>query len=130
VEANDKDQAGEDFAAAVRRYNDGDHRAAADEFMAFFEKWPRHPAADNALYMAGLGLSAAGDCAAALPWFSRVEREFPAGDAVPAAILEEGRCRARLKESGPARAAFEKLRKEFPGTTEAEQARVALERMR
>lgn len=114
------------FAEAVQRLNDGEHAEAQAMLLAFAAKWPRHTAADDALYLAGLSRSASGDCAGALPLFDRVPAEYPASDQLSHVLLEKGRCLARLKRP-EARAVLEQLAQEFPDSTEAAQARLLID---
>lgn len=114
------------FAAAVQRFNDGDRAGAASDFEAFARNYPSHAAADNALYLCGLSRALAGDCKAALLWFDRVDREYPAGDAVPPSLLEAARCEQRLKNQEGAKSRFARLVSTYPDTPEGAQARLAL----
>lgn len=114
------------FAEAVQRLNDGEHAEAQEMLLAFAARWPRHTAADDALYLAGLSRSASGDCAGALPIFDRVPAEYPATDQLAHVLLEKGRCLLRLKRP-EARPTLEQLSQEFPDSTEAAQARLLLD---
>ena len=114
------------FAQAVQHLNDGENAEAQTELLAFAATWPRHSAADNAIYLAGLSRAATGDCAGALPLFDRVPAEYPAGDAIPGALLEKGRCLSTLKRPEAANT-LTKLTEDFPDSPEATQARQLLE---
>jgi TolA-binding protein len=128
VDAVLRDAAGADhaYAQAVQLLNEGAHAEAQRALVAFAAAHPRHEAADNALYLAGLSLAATGDCKAALPLLHRVPAEYPAGDAVAPALLESARCLTRLHEP-EARSALAKVTLEFPDTAEAVQARQLLD---
>jgi TolA-binding protein len=123
-----RDVAGADhaYAQAVQLLNEGAHAEAQRALVAFAATHPRHEAADNALYLAGLSLAATGDCKAALPLLHRVPAEYPAGDAVAPALLESARCLTRLHEP-EARSALARVTLEFPDTAEAVQARQLLD---
>ena len=114
------------FAQAVQHLNDGEHAEAQAELLAFAAAHPRHAAADNAIYLAGLSRAATGDCAGALPLFDRVPAEYPAGDAIPGALLEKGRCLSTLKRPEAA-STLTRLTEEFPDSPEASQARQLLD---
>ncbi len=114
------------FARAVQRLNDGDRGGAQGDLLAFAASHPRHAAADNAVYLAGLAASQSGNCPGALPLFVRVEQEYPAGDAVPQARLEEARCLLKLGRSGEAKEKLAALEKDHPDVPEASQARALL----
>jgi TolA-binding protein len=128
VDAYLRDVAGADhsFAQAVQLLNDGAHVEAQRALLAFAAAHPRHEAADNALYLAGLSLAVTGDCKAALPLLRRVPVEYPAGDAVAPALLESARCLTRLQQP-EARSALARVTSEFPDTAEAVQARQLLD---
>lgn len=106
------------WATAVQKLNDGDHAGAEVEFLAFAAAHPQHPAADNALYYAGLVREVRGDCEGALPLLASVPQRYPAGDAVPQALLEHGRCLRILSRRAEAKEVLTKLVKEHAGAPE------------
>jgi TolA-binding protein len=114
------------FAEAVKKLNDGGLAAAEVELLAFAQKHPRHNAADNALYLAGLIRQNRGDCDSAVPLFDRVPREYPAGDSVAPALLEKGRCLRMLQHADEARRTLARLVAEHPGAVEVTTARELL----
>jgi TolA-binding protein len=124
AEAADADHA---WSVAVQKLNDGDHDAAEIDLLAFAERHPRHTAADNALYLAGLVREVKGDCAGALRLFDSVPARYPAGDAVPQALLEKGRCLRILGKKAEAKAALAQLGFEHPDAPEAGVARQLLD---
>jgi TolA-binding protein len=123
AQAFDADQA---WAEAVRKLNDGNHQAAEIEFLAFVAAHPHHTAADNALYLAGLVREVRGDCAGALQLFESVPIKYPAGDAVPQALLEGGRCLRLLGRGAEAKKILFQLEREHPDATEAAAGRQLL----
>ena len=110
------------FAEAVSLLNDGNYLSAQTAFLSFAAHHPRHAAADQAVYYAGLARAASGDCKGALAQFSRVERDYPRGDALTAAALESGRCLLKIGQKEDGRVALERLLKQHPGSPEASQA--------
>lgn len=116
------------WAKAVRELNDGQHAEAERDFLAFAAENPHHSAADNALALAGLAREVRGDCKGALPLFESVPVNYPAGDAVPQAMLERGRCLSILGRGAEAKPLLEQLVHDHPDAPEAEQARRLLER--
>ena len=114
------------FAQAVQRLNDGAHPEAQALLLAFAARWPRHSAADNALYLAGLSRAATGDCPGAVAVFDRVPAEYPATDQLAPVLLEKGRCQARMKRQLEAHQTLSRLTDEFPDSAEAAQARLLL----
>jgi TolA-binding protein len=120
-------EADHSFAAAVRELNDGKLESAEVDLLGFAEKYPRHSAADNALYLAGLILQNRGDCENAIPLFDRVPREYPAGDSVAPALLEKGRCLRMLQHGDEARLTLSRLLAEHPQAVEVTSARQLLQ---
>jgi len=120
-------EADHSFASAVRELNDGKLESAEVDLLGFAEKYPRHSAADNALYLAGLILQNRGDCENAIPLFDRVPREYPAGDSVAPALLEKGRCQRMLQHGDEARRTLSRLLAEHPQAVEVTSARQLLQ---
>ena len=110
------------WAAAVQEFNDGQREKAEKDFLAFAGRYPRHSAADNALALAGLARELRGDCKNALPLFESVPQKYPAGDAVPQALLERGRCLRILGRKEDATPVLQQLLKDHPDSPEAQQA--------
>jgi TolA-binding protein len=115
------------WAEAVRKLNAGRHAEAEADFLAFVAAHPRHSAADNALYLAGLVREVRGDCAGALQLFENVPLKYPAGDAVPQAQLERGRCLRILGRKDEARSVLNQLGLEHPHASETAQSRQLLQ---
>jgi TolA-binding protein len=120
-------EADHSFAQAVRKLNEGELESAEADLLAFARMHPRHSAADNALYLAGLIRQNQGDCEGALPLFDRVPREYPAGDSVPPALLEKGRCLRMLQQAEEARRTLSRLLAEHPQAVEVTAARQILQ---
>jgi TolA-binding protein len=120
-------EADHSFASAVRKLNDGSLAAAEGDLLTFAEKYPRHSAADNALYLAGLIRQNRGDCETAVPLFDRVPRDYPAGDSVAPALLEKGRCLRMLQHAEEARRTLARLLAEHPQAVEVTTARQILQ---
>ena len=115
------------WAEAVQKLNEGHHAEAEAELLAFVAAYPQHSAADNALYLAGLVREVRGDCASALELFESVPRRYPAGDAVPQAQLERGRCLRILGRRDEARSVLNQLAMEHPHASETAQMRQLLQ---
>ncbi len=115
------------WAEAVQKLNEGRHAEAEAELLAFVAAYPRHSAADNALYLAGLVREIRGDCASALELFESVPRRYPAGDAVPQAQLERARCLRILGRKDEAKSVLNQLALEHPHASETAQSRELLQ---
>ncbi len=114
------------FAQAVGKLNRGELQTAESELLAFAGEHPRHTAADNALYLAGLIREHNGDCAGAVALFERVPLTYPAGDAVLPSLVEKGRCLTRMHRKDEARELFAKIVREHPEGVEGGAARQLL----
>jgi TolA-binding protein len=117
------------FAASVRRYNEGDRKTARDELLAFAAAHPRHDAADNALYLAGMVFVSESHCAEGATYFSQVVREYPDSDAVGPSLLALGQCELGQGRREKARSYFERVLVESPVSAEATQAEAALQEL-
>jgi TolA-binding protein len=114
------------FAQAVGKLNRGELQSAESELLAFAGEHPRHTAADNALYLAGLIREHNGDCAGAVALFDRVPLTYPAGDAVLSSLVEKGRCLTRMQRKDEARDLFARIVREHPEGVEGGAARQLL----
>ncbi|MFL5311511.1 MAG: tetratricopeptide repeat protein [Myxococcales bacterium] len=114
------------FAQAVGKLNRGELQSAESELLAFAGEHPRHTAADNAIYLAGLIREHNGDCSGAVALFDRVPLTYPAGDAVLPALVEKGRCLTRMRRKDEARELFAKIVREHPEGVEGGAARQLL----
>jgi TolA-binding protein len=115
------------WAAAVQELNDGQHAKAERDLLAFAAAYPGHTAADNAIALAGVVREVRGDCAMALPLFESVPQKYPAGDAVPQAMLERGRCLRILGKKEDSKPVLQQLVRDHPDSPEAQQAQRLLQ---
>jgi tol-pal system protein YbgF len=92
---------------------------ALDALAAFLVKWPDHPYADNAMYWRGEAYFARGELARATEQFEGVLARFPAGNKVPDALLKLGVCAQKAGDPARARAYFDRLAQQFPGSEAA-----------
>jgi TolA-binding protein len=115
------------WATAVQELNDGQHAKAEHDFLAFAATYPKHSAADNAITLAGVVRELRGDCNSALPLFESVPQKYPAGDAVPQAMLERGRCLRVLGRKEDSKPLLQQLVRDHPDSPEAQQAQRLLQ---
>ena len=85
----------------------------------FARDWPKHPRADNALYFAAVGLMAAREFKDAETVLEQAIRQYPAGDATLDSMMKLAECRSRLNRQADARATWEKIVVNYPGTQAA-----------
>jgi TolA-binding protein len=102
------------------RARSGAERARAlEEFAA---RYPRHPSADDALVEAAASAAGAGRADAACDLAGRAAAEYPAGNALPAALERLAWCESRRGARDEERRLLERLVTEFPRTPAAERA--------
>lgn len=90
---------------------------ATQKLEAFVRDNPRDGRADNALLATAEAYRAQRKPGRALRVLERLVTEYPAGDAVPAGLLLYGEICLEVGRRPAARAAFERLVGEFPGTS-------------
>ncbi len=114
------------FERALGLMKTGNSPAGVVQMQQFVSDWPKHPQADNALYLAGLALLTDKEFEAAAVQFERVINHYPAGDAVLDSMLRLAECRLKLNRPIEARATWERIVTGFPGTAAATQAQARL----
>ena len=85
-------------------------------------RYPRHPAADNALVESAAAYAAAGREEAACAVAQRAADEYPAGDAMSAALERLAGCEARRGVPDAERRLLERIVSEHPGSPAARRA--------
>jgi tol-pal system protein YbgF len=111
-----------EFAEGLTALKTGNVSGGIARLQRFAAENPRHPKADNALYLSGVGLMGQGSFEAAAGAFERVIAAYPAGDAVKDAMVRLAECRTRLKSPAQARALYSEVLKKYPGSAAANEA--------
>ncbi len=114
------------FTRGLEMMKTGQSEAGVAQMQQFVTDWPRHPKADNALYLSGMAFLSTKDFEHATQQFERVINQYPAGDAVLDSMLRLADCRFKLKGPREARATWEQIVSTFPGTAAATQAQARL----
>lgn len=125
-DAADLAMADAQFERGLSMMKTGNPEAGVAQMQQFVNDWPRHPKADNALYLAGMAFLADKDFEHAHDQFARVIAQYPAGDAVIDSMLKLAECRVKLNRPREARATWEKIVNSFPGTAAATAAQARL----
>ncbi len=99
---------------------------AFDQFLAIF---PSSPLADNAQYWLAETYYVQRQFTTALPTFQAIIDRYPDSSKLPDALLKIGFCNYELKQWDAARAALQRVAREFPETTVARLASQRLERL-
>jgi tol-pal system protein YbgF len=102
------------------------HAKAARGFRELTTRYPDDPLASNAQYWLGEAYYRERDFPEAVVEFRKVIDRYPASAQVPDALLKIGLCHRALKDEARARATWEQLTNEFPGTNAASEARSLL----
>lgn len=102
------------YDQALSLVNARNYAGALDAFATFLVRWPDHPYADNATYWRGECYFAQGEFARAAEQFEGTIARFPLGNKVPDAWLKLGMCQQKLGNATKARAAFDRLEREYP----------------
>ena len=107
------------YDAALALVNNKQYGAGRDAFAAFLVRYPDHPYADNATYWRGECYFAEGDYSRAVEQFEGVIARFPLGNKVPDAWLKAGLAYQKLGNPQKAKAAFDKLLRDWPKSDSA-----------
>ena len=114
------------FERGLTNMKTGNSITGIAQMQQFVTDWPRHPKADNALYLSGMAFLADREFEHATEQFERVISQYPAGDAVLDSMLKLAECRLKLNRPREARATWEKIVTAFPGTAAATTAQARL----
>lgn len=104
---------------AAQRKGGLDRAHALEDFTG---RYPRHPAADNALLESAEAYAAAGRDEAACALVRRTADEYPAGDAMSVALERLAACASRRGVAAEERGLLQRLVSDYPGTPAAERA--------
>lgn len=115
-----------DYDVAWRLVEKKDYRAAIARFREFLKKYTESEYADNAQYWIGESHYALREFDQAILAFDDVERKYPNGDKVPAALLKQGFAFVELGDKVDARLILRKLLDRFPNSPEAAKAKQKL----
>ena len=107
-------KAAKDYDAALALYKGKKWQKALDAFAGFVVRWPDHPYLANALYWRGACYYALGQFGAAEGQLEGLLAAHPESPKVPDALLELGLTEKKLGSEAKAKAAFARLKKEFP----------------
>lgn len=115
-----------DYDVAWRLLENKDYRAAIARFKEFLRKHPKSNLADNAQYWVAESHYALREFDQAILEFDTVQRKYPQGDKVPAALLKQGFAFAELGDKVDARLILQQLIDRYPQSPEAVKAKQKL----
>ena len=107
-------------------YKDGRYGEAIAGFKNFARSYPRSDLADNAHFWIGECHRAVEKYEEAILAYQRVINDYPNGNKVPSAMLQQAIAFEKINDKTTANLVFKKLLKRFPKTEEAEIARKRL----
>ena len=114
----DPKAAGE-YDAALKLYKGKKYKEALDAFAGFVVRYPDHPYASNAFFWRGECYYALGEYSSAVGQFDALLAAYSASSKVPDALLQLGLSHRKLGSAVKAKAAFDRLRKEYPSSDAA-----------
>ena len=100
----------------------GNYDLAIMQFNEFLNLFKDSPRADDAQYWLGECYYGKKEYAKAAPEFEKVEKNYPEGDKLVAAIYKLGRSYEEIGDVKKARAIFERIVKDYPTSFEAQPA--------
>ena len=104
----------------------GHYTLALQEFRDFVTRFPTHDLADNAQYGVGECFFAQAKFDSASVEYAKVDKSWPGGDKVPAALYKLALCQDKLGQASDSKQTLESLVKRFPLAGEAQLARERL----
>jgi tol-pal system protein YbgF len=111
-----------EFAEALTALKTGNVSGGIARLQKFSTQNPRHPRADDALYLVGVGLMAESKFDGAASAFEKLLSSYPASDQLRDAMLRLAECRVRLKNAREARVLYTQLVNKYPGSAAATEA--------
>lgn len=126
VAIRDPEGLADGYDEALAALSRGDLAGGVAGLRRFLEDHPRDSRADNAGVALGDALRRQGHPEQALIAYEKVVTDYPAGDAVPEALLRYGETSLSLGRRAAARAAFQRLLDNHPASTFVSQARAHL----
>jgi TolA-binding protein len=118
------------FDQGVSSLKTGNVNGGVELLQKLAAESPRHAKADNALYFSGLGLMGLSEYERAARSFEEVLARYPAGDAVLDSMLKLAECRLKLNRPAEARAVYQRIVANYPGTAAATAAQTRLPSLR
>lgn len=114
------------YASGMASFRADEHGQAVLDFTELTEKFSKHPLAPTAQYWIGEAYYRQRDFRQSLTEFQKVADLYPQGAQVPDALLKLGLCYRALRDAPRARATWEQVVRDHPGTDAALQARSLL----
>ena len=120
---------GELYDLALRDYQQGSYDVAVRQFTQYMEYFPESDLADDAQYYIGDCYYTQSLYTQALDAYEQLLSAYPDGNKVPATLLKIAFIKVARKELPAARSYLERVVGEFPGSEEAQLARMRLDLM-
>lgn len=114
------------YGQAAQDLTQGRYTLALQEFRDFVVRFPSSDLADNAQYGAGECFFAQAKFDSAATEYGLVDKSWPDGDKVPAALYKLALCQDKLGQASDSKKTLQSLVKRFPLSGEAQLARERL----
>ena len=114
------------YEQSAQDLTQGRYALALQGFRDFVARFPTHDLADNAQYGVGECFFAQAKFDSAATEYQAVDKQWPQGDKVPAALYKLALCQDKLDKASDSRKTLESLVKRFPLSGEAQLARERL----
>ncbi len=115
------------YNLSLNYYNSASYDTALIKFHEFIDTYPDHDLTDNAQYWIGECYYAQRNFRRAVEELILVDRHYPLGDKVPAALLKIGYSQIQLEDRSAAKEMLRDLINRFPTSDEAAQARAKIQ---
>lgn len=106
----------QDYARALKSYQDGRHALAREQFAAFMQAFPRHKLVPNALYWTGETWYAQARYDRAMKFFTQVVEDHPRHAKSADALLKLAYSALRQGQPGQAGVYLQQLETRYPGS--------------
>lgn len=110
------------YTKALKLYEKGDYPGTRKEFEKFLKEFPTSNLADNAQFWIGDSYYAQQRYKEAINAYQLVQDNYPNGNKVPAAILQQANAWSKMGDNTAARILYQRVTERYPNTPEAASA--------
>lgn len=114
------------YVQVIQSYRTRDLAGLDKSTTEFIKAYPASPFADNALYLRGQLFMQNQRYADAIRSFGMIQSQYPRGNKVVSAMFAKGQTYKKLNLLDYAEKTFRQVKKDFPGSPEAERSGVEL----
>jgi TolA-binding protein len=118
------------FAGLLARFQRNDELGFKQYLKIFMEKYPQSSRADEVLYMAGMGSVGVKNYGLALKYFNEVIQKYPFGAKASMALFAKAAVLKKMDFVPVSKGIFKQVIARYPGSPEAERAKIELRLIR